>query len=345
VSFWIGTERGVAFVVTRSGLTSHQLPGRRTLDRDVARLRSAIAAGQMDVIRQTGAALHQSLFGKVNVAALAHVIVVPDGPLWRAPLAALATGTSGGWLAEKTAVSVVPSASLLSDLPVAGAGAREPALVFGLEQVPTAVRGLRGMYDQRLLPDRRLAFAATEAEAVARLTGTNTATALFVNARADESAFKQATKRRFRVMHVASHALIDDNAPRRSALVLAPGGADDGLLQLNEIANLQLDVDLVVLSTCQSQLGRTIRGEGLESLSRAFILAGGRAVVASIWAVDDRETSRLMPFFYTALRAKSSPAEALRNAQLQMIKSGGTAALPSSWAGFVIMGRGNVPVF
>jgi CHAT domain-containing protein len=127
--------------------------------------------------------------------------------------------------------------------------------------------------------------------------------------------------------------------------VLASSRSDDGLLQLNEIANLQLDVDLVVLSTCQSQLGRAVRGEGLVSLSRAFIHSGARGVVASIWAVEDRQTARLMPFMYESLRSGASPAEALRAAQIRMIQAGGASAAPGSWAGFVVMGQGTKPVF
>jgi CHAT domain-containing protein len=190
-----------------------------------------------------------------------------------------------------------------------------------------------------------LRYAAAEAQAVTQLSSADARTALFLNDRADETSFKRSVATPLRVVHVASHALLDDRLPRRSALVLAASDRDDGLLQLNEIANLQLDADLVVLSTCQSQLGRAIRGEGLVSLSRAFMHSGARAVAASLWAVDDRETSRLMPHFYTALRAGSAADEALRRAQLTMIQAGGEDAAPASWAGFVVTGRANAAIF
>ena len=348
VSFWIGDARGAAFVVTRTQLSSYPLPGRRDIDRDVARLKSAITGGQIEEVRRLGAGLYRTLFQGVGAAPIRRLILVPDGPLWRVPFAALTVDAARGeWLIARTAISLVPSASLLTALsvPPSASTARQPAVVFGLEQVPPGVRALRLLYDDQLLPDRPLRYAVAEAQAVTQLSSADARTALFLNDRADETSFKRSVAAPVRVVHVASHALIDDRSPRRSALVLAASDKDDGLLQLNEIANLQLDADLVVLSTCQSQLGRAVRGEGLVSLSRAFIHSGARAVTASLWAVDDRETSRLMPHFYAALRAGSATDEALRRAQLTMIQAGGADAAPSSWAGFVVTGRAGTAIF
>ena len=346
VSFWVGADRGTAWAIAGGRLTSYRLPGRRDLDRDIARLRSAIAGGQTADVRRLGLALHQTLFQTLDYSQITHVVIVPDGPLWRAPFAALSTADrEGAFLIQHTAVSVIPSASLRSTLvPPAGARAPQPALVFGLETVPDNVRALRVLYDERLLPAGPLPYAVTEARAVARVAAAN-ATSVFLNERAVETAFKRSAAAPFRVVHVASHALIDDRVPRRTALVLGSTASDDGLLQLNEIANLRLDADLVVLSTCQSQLGHAVRGEGLESLSRAFIHSGARAVAATLWAVNDRQTSRLMPLFYTALKAGAPPDQALRSAQLEMIKTGGADASPLNWAGFVLMGRADRKVF
>ena len=348
VSFWVGADRGTAWVITRAGLRSYRLPGRRDLDRDIARLKSAIAGGQIEDVQRLGQRLHETLLPNLDLARIQRLIVVPDGPLWRLPFAALRPpGGAGGWLVERLALSVVPSASLHAALRPAGGrtASRQPALIFGLEAVPDGVRALRALYDPRLLPSGPLRYAVTEAQEVARQSGADPGTSLFLNDRADETAFKRAASGRYAVVHVAAHALIDDRAPRRSALVLRSTATDDGLLQLHEIANLTIDADLVVLSTCQSQIGRAVRGEGLVSLSRAFILSGARAVAASLWAVDDRETSRLMPLFHAALRRGAAPDEALRAAQRQMIAAGGSSASPAHWAGFVLMGRGTAPIY
>lgn len=345
VSFWLGRDRGVAWWLSRTGMRSYRLPGRQTFDRDVARLRSAIAGGQTAEIERLSTALYATLFQAAD-SQTRQLIIVPDGPLWRLPFAALSTGPGGQWLVRRTALSVVPSASVLAAIPAGAAGGqRRPGVIFGIEQVPASVRGLRALYDERLLPSKPLAFAADEAIAVGKALGAGPSADVFMNERADETAFKRATNTPVRVVHVASHALIDDRSPRRTALVLASGATDDGLLQLNEIANLRLDADLVVLSTCQSQLGRAIRGEGLASLSRAFMHSGARGVVASLWPVDDRETSRLMPLLYSALRTGATSAEALRSAQLSAIQAGGASASPANWAGFVVMGQGRRRVF
>jgi CHAT domain-containing protein len=346
VCFWAGATGGQAWVVTRDGLRSYALPPRRDLDREVARLNSAITAGQIDLGRQIGTALAATLFKSVDFSRTRRLVIVPDGPLWRAPFAALATGRDS-WLIQQTSVSVVPSASLYDTLrsPAAGTSTTSSARIFAIEAVPASVRTLRALYDERLLPDRPLSYAPAEAQAVARAAAVDPRTAVFLNDRADETTFRQTAATPARVVHVASHAIIDDRSPRRSALILAASRQDDGLLQLNEIANLRLNADLVVLSTCQSQLGRAVRGEGLVSLSRAFILSGARAVTASLWAVNDRETSHLMPLFYAAMHNGAAPDEALRQAQLQMLRAGGADAAPASWAGFVLMGRATTPLW
>lgn len=340
VSYWVGRERSVVWVVTRTGLSSRTLPGRADLDRDVARFRAAIAAGDVADVQRRGAAIHRTLLDGIDYGRIRRLVIVPDGPLWRLPFPALSPDAAGQWLAHRAAVSVVPSATLLAALGTgASTGPRQPGLIFGLEDVPPAVRALRGLYDERLLPTRRLAYAGTETSAVARLTGADPRTGVFLNDRAQETAFKRAAAVPYRVVHVAAHAMIDDRVPRRTALVLGPSAEDDGLLQLNEIATLTLDADLVVLSTCESHAGRTIRGEGLASLSRAFMHSGARAVTASLWPVVDVETSRLMTHFYTALGQGVTADEALRRAQLKMIETGGPSALPANWAAFVVMGR------
>jgi CHAT domain-containing protein len=123
VSFWIGDARGAAFVVTRTQLSSYPLPGRRDIDRDVARLKSAITGGQIDEVRRLGAALYKTLLQGAGtlgpsdprtLGPIRRLILVPDGPLWRVPFAALTVDAARGeWLIGRTAISLMPSASLL----------------------------------------------------------------------------------------------------------------------------------------------------------------------------------------------------------------------------------------
>jgi CHAT domain-containing protein len=124
-------------------------------------------------------------------------------------------------------------------------------------------------------------------------------------------------------------------------VVLTPGdqAKEDGLLEAAEISRLDLDCDLAVVSACQTGRGRLLSGEGIVGLSRAFLLAGARAVVVSLRNVSDASTSRLMKNFYRNLTEGSSNAAALRKAKLEMIQSGRQTRHPYYWSSFVIIGK------
>jgi len=146
----------------------------------------------------------------------------------------------------------------------------------------------------------------------------------------------------YRVIHFATHALIDNIHPELSGLVLSlvdeRGQPLDGFLELQDIYNLELSADLVVLSACQTALGKQIDGEGMIGLTRGFMYAGASHVVASLWKVDDFATAKLMAYFYKALEQKRMrPAEALRQAQVELWKEQPWSA-PYYWAGFTLQG-------
>ncbi len=147
----------------------------------------------------------------------------------------------------------------------------------------------------------------------------------------------------YRMVHFATHGLIDSRRPELSSLVLSlvdeKGEPQNGFLRLHDIYNLKLNADLVVLSACQTALGQEIRGEGLMGLTRGFMYAGAARVLASLWSVDDQATSELMQRFYRhRISGKRSPAGALRQAQIEM--SGDPRwASPYYWAGFSLQGE------
>jgi CHAT domain-containing protein/Tfp pilus assembly protein PilF len=146
-----------------------------------------------------------------------------------------------------------------------------------------------------------------------------------------------------RIIHLATHGLINSQNPELSGIVLSlvdeKGDAQDGFLRLFEIYNLKLETDLVVLSACQTALGRDVRGEGLIGLTRGFMYAGAPRVVASLWSIDDRATAELMKKFYVRmLRDKMSPANALRAAQIEMLKTVRWQN-PYYWAAFTLQGE------
>lgn len=150
---------------------------------------------------------------------------------------------------------------------------------------------------------------------------------------------------KYQIVHFATHSLLNNRHPELSGIVLSlvndQGQPQDGFLRLNEIYNLQLGADLVVLSACQTALGKEINGEGLVGLTRGFMYAGAPRVVASVWKVDDRATTELMKLFYNnMLDKKMRPPAALRAAQISLMEKKQWRA-PYYWAGFVLEGESN----
>jgi CHAT domain-containing protein len=147
----------------------------------------------------------------------------------------------------------------------------------------------------------------------------------------------------YRFVHFATHGILNSEHPELSGIVLSlvneRGQPADGFLRLNEIYNLNLPVDLVVLSACQTGLGKEIRGEGLVGLTRGFMYAGAPRVVASLWKVDDAATAELMKRFYRGmLKDNLPPAAALREAKNGMRKERRWSA-PFYWAAFELQGE------
>jgi CHAT domain-containing protein len=160
-----------------------------------------------------------------------------------------------------------------------------------------------------------------------------------------------ATKKKFmtedvgehRIVHIATHGLLNVEHPNLSGLIFSlldeQGKSLEGFLRLHDVYNLDLPADLVVLSACRTGLGKDVRGEGVISLSNGFMYAGAKAVISSLWKVDDDATAEFMGHFYRSLlKDQQPPAIALRNAKLEMQKDQRWHA-PFYWAGFVLQGE------
>jgi len=146
----------------------------------------------------------------------------------------------------------------------------------------------------------------------------------------------------YRYLHFATHGYLDTNNPRFSAIVLSlvdkQGKPEDGFLRTIDIYNLKLPAELVVLSACETGLGKDIKGEGLVGLTQGFMYAGARRVVVSLWNVNDRATADLMGHLYAGmLRAHKTPPAALRAAQIEMLRARQWQQ-PYFWAAFVMQG-------
>ncbi|HJQ22515.1 MAG TPA: CHAT domain-containing protein [Blastocatellia bacterium] len=189
----------------------------------------------------------------------------------------------------------------------------------------------------------RLRFTRQEADAITALTapGENKTATDFAANRATAMAPEMS---QYRYLHFATHGLLNNTHPELSGIVLslvnAQGEDDDGFLSANEIYNLNFPADLIVLSGCRTGLGKELKGEGILSLTRAFMYAGAPRVLVSLWDVNDESTAALMARFYQAMLGKKrlSPAAALRAAQLSMQRSA-RWRMPYYWSAFVLQGE------
>jgi hypothetical protein len=192
--------------------------------------------------------------------------------------------------------------------------------------------------DTAALP--RLLSTRREATAIAAAAGGSATLAL--DFEATRTAALDAATGRARVVHFATHAVVDTARPELGGIhlsrVTSKGQPQEGLLNLQDVFALRLSADLVVLSACRTATGNEVRGEGLIGLVRGFMAAGAPRVVASLWSVDDTATAELMAAFYTALlRDRLSPVAALRQAQRHLRQQPRWSA-PFYWAAFVVQG-------
>jgi CHAT domain-containing protein/tetratricopeptide (TPR) repeat protein len=266
------------------------------------------------------------------------VTIVPHGPLFSVPFAALLSG-AGRYLIEDHTLAYVPAIGVLratQKLEAQTPDKKDTLLAFG-NPITKAISFLGA-----------LPYAEKEAKAVANLFGTGNYD-LEVGEKANKAAFRNLAPK-YSVIHLATHGLIDEERPMDSALVLAPEGADDGLLTVKDILQMPpLKAHLCVLSACQTGRGK-ITGDGVVGLSRAFIIAGTPSILVSQWNVDDVMTEFQMKEFYTAYLGGADKAKALRTAQLKTIafmektasaspKPQAIRANPRYWSAFQLIGE------
>lgn len=286
-----------------------------------------------------------------------HLVVVPDGALHYLPFGALRV--DGRPLIEDHRVSRLPSASVLLALRDrwqirAPAPARlgviaDPVFEPGDSRLPAEAAAMAKEHQRRHRQENpstldlliRLEGSGEEANRIESLVDEG----CYQEARGLNASHETASEdwlAQFGVLHFATHALLDDELPERSQVVLSrfdsEGKERNGSLFAFEIAEMDLAADLVVLSACQTALGREIRGEGLVGLPQSFFEAGADRVVVSLWNVDDKATTELIGHFYEGLlHHRLPPAEALRRAQ-NHLRLSELFQDPYYWAPFTLSG-------
>jgi CHAT domain-containing protein len=399
LEYLLGDERSYVWAVTRTEISSYELPGRGQIEDSARRLYTLLSALQPkpgETFQQRQARAQQaraqlpsetSTLSKLLLGPLAdklgtkRLLIVPDGALQYIPFQPLTVAAnknpnefvaSAGpdeqiplvlnheivnepsasalalVLSESTnRKSALKSVAILADPVFDMADSRIESPNAGslqaVSSTPTGeiTRALRDVgVDGGEIP--RLISSREEAQAIMSVVPWRTGFKA-IDFDANRTTAMGSDLGQYRVVHFATHALLDNEHPELSGIVLSlvdqKGQRQDGFLRLHDIYNLKLPVDLVVLSACQTGLGKDVRGEGLIGLTRGFMYAGASGVVASLWKVDDEATAELMKYFYEGLFEKGlSPSGALREAQLALRQQKRWRE-PYYWAGFVIQGQ------
>ncbi len=371
LSYVLGSEASYLVVLAKhndpatGGLAVHKLPPADEVAELVA---AATRPGVLEddvSARELGARAYAMLLAPAAAAiAGKDLVVMPGGALGQLPFEMLVEpggeGGAGRYLVEGHRVRYAPSLTALHfvglweatragrDRPLWAAGdpvydGADPRLAAAAEPAEEStllIARLRG--SERGEPLGRLEASGVEVAQIAGLLGAGEGDVRLGPA-ATEAAVKAAsadgTLARCRYVHFATHGVLGTAGNEQPGLVLSLVGdqaGEDGYLRLDEVTGLRLNADLVVLSACQSGLGRVGRAEGVSGLSRAFLSSGSRGVVSSLWRVDDQATADLMTALYSGLNDGKSTSASLGDAQRAMIADGEP---PAHWAAFVMIGR------
>jgi CHAT domain-containing protein len=379
LEYALGEERSFLWAVTPSSIRAYTLPRRSEIEAVALRAYELLTRSEQRQYRGSSelaaAELSRMILGPVAAEfGRKRLVIVSDGVLQYMPFGALPNPVVAGAGARKRRPLIVdhevvslPSASVLATMrremserrraertvavfsdPVfqpddprvkqGSPGAEKP----NGDEPKTESDLVRSAKETGLKSFERLIHTRKEAEAIISL-ATPEQGFKALDFAASRATVLNSSLDQFRIVHFATHGLLNSRRPELSGIVLSlvdeEGRPQEGFLRAYEIYNLKLNAELVVLSACSTALGKEIKGEGLAGLTRGFMYAGTPRVIASLWNVRDDATAELMKRFYrNMLIGKSSPAAALREAQVSMLREPRWAA-PYYWAGFVLQGE------
>lgn len=366
-------KRLYVFAVSKNDFEVFDLPQQMDLDNKIRLMRNTIYYKVPEKFITTSHQLYKQLFPK-SFSSKKHIIVIPDGRLGTIPFEALLTNKvevkevnninlkNLPYLIKKQAISYAFSATLFQQNELA-VKAQVTAAGNNFGEIficaPIQFYGRSGLND--------LPATEREVNGIKTLFG-EAMCSIYTREKANEGLVKSGILKKFRYLHFATHGVVNESNPELSQIflskpnatplvvasennnekgksILEMGNAEDGNLYAGEIYGLELNADLVMLSACQTGLGKVAKGEGIIGLSRALLYAGARNLMVSLWSVADESTSKLMIDFYSFLVKGENKNEALRLAKLKMIEEG-VNVNPSKqelevyyWSPFVLIGR------
>ena len=370
LEYKLGEKRSFVWFVTKNSIEISILPPRKEIEVKakafydlVVSNKKADEAKRLNASTDLANILFSPFAKKVSGKRLA---IVADGVLQYMPFSALrvlnADDKTSKVLADEHEIVVLPSASVLAQIrenPTNLEASKKLVAVFAdpvfdkedsrIANNSEPKSNVQSVVLKRVLRDfefgehlPRLLASRQEAGNIANLVSRDKAI-VKTDFEANLENIEKADLSKYQVLHFATHGLLNTSNPELSGLVFSlfdkNGQAKEGFLSLNKIYNLNLSSDMVVLSACQTALGKDVRGEGLIGLSRGFLYAGSKRIVASLWKVDDSATAEFMKHFYRNYLEKGlSASSALRQAKIEMKKIPRYKA-PFYWSAFTLLGE------
>ncbi len=387
LEFSLGEEESYLWLVSKTNFSHVILPGRKNIEASIEKIHQTFTSRQPsqnedietylkrsrdaeDVYNQEISLLSKEILEPIaEKIANKRLIIVPDGKLTLLPFATLIHPITKQPLIHNNEIVYQPSATFLSFLTKLKNKNNPPQKdllvfadpVFSDDDVRLNIKPKNEVYspgimslnlrDFNLMDENgrisRLFASQGEAESITKIVGT-TQTSIISGFEANRERVLNSDLSNYKILHFATHGLVDVKRPEISSIVLSQfdidGNKNEGFIRLQDIYALNLNTDLVVLSSCESGVGKEIRGEGLLSINNAFLQAGAKSVLSSAWRVDDQATAELMKLFYQELVDKKlPPSEALRQAQIKLSENPQYSS-PFYWAAFTVHGEFRNPV-
>ncbi len=328
ISYFIGykNKRLYVFIITSNSLKVLDIAIEDGFDKNIIGYRNAIYYKIDKTAKSVGYKLYQQLGLSKIPNGTSKLIIIPAGRISTIPLEALITDEDNttSYLIQQYDVSYLYAASLMQQQTDKKASGN--VALFA----PVDFSGLGMSY----LPGTK-----QEVEEISQLfADNNTKTELFIEAKASKAAVSSNKVAQSSIIHFATHGIVDEVRPERSQICLTTKDGSEGRLFTGDIYNLTFSADLVVLSACETGLGKLSKGEGIIGLTRAIIYSGANNMVVSLWSVSDNSTSQLMIDFYSNMLNGQEYAKALANAKRKMIQDG-SYSKSYYWAPFVLIGN------
>ena len=382
LEFSFGKEESYLWLVNQTEVNSYVLPPREQIEAHVEKLRESLASREMkqdenienyqariseaeNIYKSESQQLSDELFGQIAGKLLnKRLIIIPDGKLHYFPIAALplphstdnlpilltnetvyepSAATLALLMRNSEKISTAPKNLLIFSDPIfSDQDARISAVAETTNQSATdSLHKETFRFAESLTSLGRLNASQDEADAIIGIIGASESTALSGAAATRERAL-DASVSDYKIIHFATHGLINEQRPELSGIVLSQvdqnGQNRNGVVRLQDIYAMNLSADAVILSACNTGIGKEVKGEGLLSLNNAFLQAGAKSVVSSLWKVDDYAAQELMKNFYQELSSGTvTTSEALRRAQIKM-QHNPRYKSPFYWAAFKLEG-------